>query len=78
MSKIPFGYYADQYNSGKIDLENLMNLIETQMNYEIMREVAERISHLAPVEQINIFCPCCGALLPVDATECIWCDWEDK
>lgn len=78
MSKIPFGYYADQYNSGKIDLENLMNLIEAQMNYEIMREVAERISHLVPAEQTNVFCPRCGALLPVSATECFWCEWEDN
>ena len=78
MSRIPFGYYTNLYCSGKIDLEALMNLIETQMNYEIKVEVAERISHLAPVEQANIFCPWCGALLAPGATNCIWCDWEDK
>lgn len=73
MSRIPFGYYANQYHSGKIDLENLINLVEAQMSCEI-----ERIVHLVPVEQINVFCPCCGALLAPGATECIWCDWEDK
>lgn len=78
MSRIPFGYYASQYHSGKIDLENLINLIEAQMSYEIERETIERIAHLVPVEQINIFCPCCGAPLAPCATNCIWCDWEDK
>lgn len=78
MSRIPFGYYTNQYNSGRIDLENLMNLIEAQMAYEIERETIERITHLVPVEQINIFCPCCGALLAPGATDCIWCDWEGK
>lgn len=78
MSRIPFGYYANQYHSGKIDLENLINLIEAQMGYEIERETIERIAHLVPVEQINIFCPCCGAFLAPCATNCIWCDWEDK
>lgn len=23
-------------------------------------------------------CPSCGALLASGATECMWCDWEDK
>ena len=78
MSRILFGYYANQYISGEIDLENLMNLIEAQMSYEIEREIIERISNLVPVEQINIFCPCCGALLAPGATDCIWCDWEGK
>lgn len=78
MSRIPFGYYANQYNSGKIDLENLMDLIEAQMSREMSIEVAEHISHLVPVEQINIFCPRCGALLAPGATDCIWCDWEGK
>lgn len=78
MSRIPFSYYANQYNSGKIDLESLMNLIEAQMNYEIMREVVDRISHSVSEEQTNVFCPCCGALLSPGATECIWCDWEGK
>lgn len=78
MSRIPFGYYANQYHSGKIDLENLINLIEAQMSCEIESEIIERIAHLVPVEQINVFCPCCGALLAPGAAECIWCDWEDK
>lgn len=78
MSRIPFGYYTNQYHSGKIDLENLMNLMEAQMSYEIERETIERIAHLVPVAQINIFCPRCGALLAPGASDCIWCDWEDK
>ena len=78
MSRIPLGYYVNQYNSGEIDLENLINLIEAQMSYEIEKETIERITHLVPVVQINIFCPRCGALLASGATNCIWCDWEDK
>lgn len=78
MSRIPFGYYTNQYNSGKITMENLFELMEKQMEDEILAEVTEKISRLVPREQIKVFCPCCGALLPLGATDCIWCDWEGK
>ena len=79
MSKIPFGYYANQYNSGKIDLESLMSLtnFDGSTIYVIPTGGAKPLKVIFD-NNSALVCPCCGALLPRNTIDCFWCDWEGK
>lgn len=68
MSRLPYNYYLELYLSGKINFES----------YLYFKQITQ--DNQSPVETIRnkTVCPCCGVLLPLGATECIWCDWEDN